>query len=330
MLSETEQSALINAHRQLEATVLAKVRVDPGPLRRRWHQARRLACDPQVRHPHPAEVPARLASHLGTGLSRRLELLFGLNPRPQEIPNPTPWDPEDLYGFGWTRSPFRRVVLGPDVTWQQVAAAELAARAQAPIEPRWTMVRGLSDSERVAAFAHLDELTATAAEVLLPAFADRVTLSTQLEAVKNSRGVPVAPGIPDLVFPGCLVEVKASSRPELLRDWLTQLATYVLMDLDDVWGLDEVAIYQARWGLLFRMDLGELVAGAGSPRGLRAARARYRQVRDSHLTLLEALHHRHDDEEDEEDETVVESAPGHPRQPHPTSLRPAAARRYRG
>lgn len=300
MVSDEERHALIDAHHHLEATVLAELLADPGPLRRRWHDARRRACDPQVRHPFPAGLPARIASPIGTGLSRRLELLFALEPRPDEIPDPPPWDPLDLYGFGWKSSPHPRVLRGPDVTWQEVAAAELAARGQdGHAELRWALVRALSSSERVLAFAHLDELTATAARVLLPALADRTLVGTRLGTHLSSNGQPLAPGIPDLAFRGLLVEVKASSRPQLSWEWLEQLATYVLMDLDDEWGIEEAAIYQARWGVLFRFGLGDLIAGAGRPAGLRQARARYRQVRDSHQALHAQLEHRYDDEDDE-------------------------------
>lgn len=277
--------------------MLSALLADPAPLRRRWHETRRRACDPQGRHPLPPGLPVRMASPIGTGLSRRLELLFRLDPRPAGIPDPPPWDTADLYGFPWRATPFLRESRGRDLPWQEVAAAELVARAEkGPIELRWALPRSLTPAEQILAFAHLDELTATAAEVLLPALADRTLVGTKLGTHLGSRGQRLAPGIPDLAFRGLMVEVKASSRPELPRDWLVQLATYILMDLDDEWGIEEAAIYQARWGLLFRFGLGELIAGAGTSRGLSSARERYRQVRDSHQTLHTQLEHRFDDE----------------------------------
>lgn len=55
----------------------------------------------------------------------------------------------------------------------------------------------------------------------------------------------------DLIVGGCLIELKTSINPTVQSWWLRQLAGYVLLDYNDVYGSNTVGLYMARQGMLF-------------------------------------------------------------------------------
>ncbi len=93
----------------------------------------------------------------------------------------------------------------------------------------------------------------------------------------GSRLVGGADG--DLIVDNCLIDVKVSASRCPDRDWVYQLLGYALLDLDDVLGIERVALYHARGPALMTWGLQELVdEAAQSPVDLSALRAAFRVV----------------------------------------------------
>lgn len=70
----------------------------------------------------------------------------------------------------------------------------------------------------------------------------------------------------DLHAGSAIVELKTVVDDGLDRDHLRQLVSYALLDFDDVWGADEVAIWSLRFARLQSWSLGELLSEmAGQP-----------------------------------------------------------------
>lgn len=64
----------------------------------------------------------------------------------------------------------------------------------------------------------------------------------------------------DLIIDGCLIDIKATVRPERLdRNWLYELLGYVLLDYRDKYRIDSVGIYFARQVRLVEWRLDRLV-----------------------------------------------------------------------
>jgi len=89
-------------------------------------------------------------------------------------------------------------------------------------------------------------------------------------------------GVGDLIVGRAVVEVKVHRDPaEYLQDYLDQLLRYLLLDFDDQFGLDSVAVYLGWQGGLLTADLAEIAQGAAVD--LEAARRRF------HTTFREEL-----------------------------------------
>jgi len=70
----------------------------------------------------------------------------------------------------------------------------------------------------------------------------------------------------DFVVGRCLVDVKATTKTSLRKRDLQQLVMYALLDFDHRYHLESVAILLARFGLIVRWDLDELLPTlAGEP-----------------------------------------------------------------
>jgi hypothetical protein len=79
----------------------------------------------------------------------------------------------------------------------------------------------------------------------------------------------------DLITDGRLVEFKATTTPsQLRREDHYQLAGYVLLDYEDRYELNSVALYLSRFGRLFEWDLDEFLALFGARRPLAELRER--------------------------------------------------------
>jgi hypothetical protein len=73
----------------------------------------------------------------------------------------------------------------------------------------------------------------------------------------------------DLIVGTCLVEVKTSTKPVTTQHTLQQVVAYALLDYDDEYAIDEVAIFHARRPAVARRSLGEVVHSlAGQPTNL--------------------------------------------------------------
>ena len=82
----------------------------------------------------------------------------------------------------------------------------------------------------------------------------------------------------DLLVGSTLVEFKTRGNLELQQRHLHQLVAYVLLDYDDVYGIDDLAWYSARHGALVRLSLSDvLVALAGGPVEIATLRGELRQ-----------------------------------------------------
>ncbi|MGN5380469.1 hypothetical protein ACQ4WX_35095 [Streptomyces lasalocidi] len=85
----------------------------------------------------------------------------------------------------------------------------------------------------------------------------------------------------DLIVDRVLIDIKATIQPgKIGRAELYQLVGYALLDYDDVYELESIALYLARTGTLVRWDLDETIALMGSPYGIG-------DLRDSLSTSLE-------------------------------------------
>lgn len=93
-------------------------------------------------------------------------------------------------------------------------------------------------------------------------------------------GSKLMKGDADLIAAGLLLEVKTTkAKPALSKIELYQLLGYALMDLDDAFGLDSVAIFNARYGYLATWDLVDLLQSlAGSPASLTVLRDQFKTL----------------------------------------------------
>src|SRR5262249_4050351 len=93
----------------------------------------------------------------------------------------------------------------------------------------------------------------------------------------GSRDVGGADG--DLIVGSCLIDIKTTMKDTLERRDAQQLLAYALLDYDDCYSLDEIALYFARREALIRGPLAELLAeAAGEPVELAGARADLRSA----------------------------------------------------
>lgn len=63
----------------------------------------------------------------------------------------------------------------------------------------------------------------------------------------------------DVIVSTCLIDLKTTTWPNLKRDWLHQLLGYVLLDYDDKYHLEWVALYMARQGKLLAWKLADIL-----------------------------------------------------------------------
>lgn len=82
----------------------------------------------------------------------------------------------------------------------------------------------------------------------------------------------------DLIVDGCLIELKASVKPEIRTEWLRQLAGYLLLDYDDEYKIKALSIYMARQGALFTWPVDEFLQKLSSdpPTSVAALRQEFR------------------------------------------------------
>jgi hypothetical protein len=71
----------------------------------------------------------------------------------------------------------------------------------------------------------------------------------------------------DLIWGGCLIDIKATTRPALDLGWLRQLLGYVVLDWDDEYRIDSAGIYLARHAHLLCWPTGSLLERVGAPGG---------------------------------------------------------------
>jgi hypothetical protein len=64
----------------------------------------------------------------------------------------------------------------------------------------------------------------------------------------------------DLIVDGCLIEIKTSKQMQIDADWLRQLVGYVLLDYNDEYHINSVALYMVRQGVLFTWPLADFLS----------------------------------------------------------------------
>lgn len=145
--------------------------------------------------------------------------------------------------------------------YEQLRAASSLQEALAVVDPAW--VADVTAVSQRAARA-LGPLAGATPAVRGPSFA-------------GSRAAGGADG--DLILGRVLVEVKTSRLSELRKRDVQQVMAYALLDWEDEYGLEEVALLSARHGVLVRWPLRQLVGDASrSTVDLEAARARLREA----------------------------------------------------
>ena len=131
--------------------------------------------------------------------------------------------------------------------------------------------------------ADLDRMTEIAIHRLLGEFrdvpkerrrGDRRVITTMIGPRWRGRGFGLRE--PDLIFGETLVELKTSAEP--LDPVEYQLAALVLQDHRDRLGIREVAVYWARYGVLVRCSVFDLLPAAKDLAGLQRLRRRHRNL----------------------------------------------------
>lgn len=81
----------------------------------------------------------------------------------------------------------------------------------------------------------------------------------------------------DLIVNSTLIEIKCKKRKLSIND-LFQVIGYKLLDYNDSYGIEMVALYLGRWGKLEVFDFKKLILGLGSPYKIRDFRKNFRQA----------------------------------------------------
>ena len=63
----------------------------------------------------------------------------------------------------------------------------------------------------------------------------------------------------DMILNTCLMEIKTTVKAQRKGEWVYQLLGYVLLDYADQYGIQDVAIYMARQGVVLRWSLDALL-----------------------------------------------------------------------
>jgi hypothetical protein len=143
-----------------------------------------------------------------------------------------------------------------------LALYETIFRAPTGIDsPLWTLTdkSKLSDLLDLANPAWIDDVQAMsrAAEVALVAAFPDVDEGARMFGPVFAGSRDVGGADADILLGTCLVEVKATTQTSLEKKWVYQLAAYALLDYDDKYQIDEVALYLARQALLIRWPLSD-------------------------------------------------------------------------
>lgn len=92
----------------------------------------------------------------------------------------------------------------------------------------------------------------------------------------------------DLILDGCLIDIKATVKPQVDPLWLYQLLGYMLLDYTDRYRISEVAIYMARQQTTLRWPLDDFMAtmAGGTVPPLGEVRARFQRVASAARALM--------------------------------------------
>lgn len=208
---------------------------------------------------------SKIYSMIGTGLDRRIRMLFKMDPLPTAVPDPPPWHPLHLCGFPNDDHAERH-----QFTWWDGVVGPIQS-CRTPIDPDL--------------LADIDRLTEMAVETLVPPFASlphdqrhahvRTTDMVEMGCVAGEYLLAE----PDLICGDTLVEIKSFKRPGPVMPIAHQLARLVLQDRYDRYGIRRVAIYMARQGQLVHIPVFDLFVGVRDLDDLVVLRERYRRVR---------------------------------------------------
>jgi hypothetical protein len=105
--------------------------------------------------------------------------------------------------------------------------------------------------------AEIDDLCAMS-WLFYDRYHDRLSLRSRLSPTLKRCGV-VSESHADLIVDGCLMEIKASIKPEIKPLLLWQLAGYLLLDDNDKYKIRSVGIYMARQGKLLQWPISDFL-----------------------------------------------------------------------
>jgi len=130
----------------------------------------------------------------------------------------------------------------------------------------------------------VDEILAIAGEhciddmfALSNAFFEHMSTMFTLPAImtpKFSGGPHVGGADADMILGRTLIDIKTSIKSSIGRRALLQLIGYAVLDLDDRYRIEKVAIYQSRQGCLIEWNLHELIAGLAADKSITLASIR--------------------------------------------------------
>jgi hypothetical protein len=141
-------------------------------------------------------------------------------------------------------------------------------------------LRGLATVEDLLALAPqsaVDDL-ATMVRTLCERYPDLVGIHAVLNPTFDGS-VEIGGADADLIVDGMLLEFKTTRRDSFERvDHLYQLLGYALLDYSDTYTIRRVAVYMARWGILVRWEIAELLESCGDSANLSRLREDFRKV----------------------------------------------------
>lgn len=145
-----------------------------------------------------------------------------------------------------------------------LALYETIFRAPSGIDsPLWTLgeksqLNDLLDLAHPAWISDINAMNAAAESALVEPFKDVPAGARRFGPAFLGSG-DVGGADADFLLGSCLIEVKATVQTSCEKKWIYQIAGYALFDYDDRYGIDEVALYLARQGLLLRWPLADFL-----------------------------------------------------------------------
>lgn len=258
--------ALRTARRDIQSAA-ESILADLRPARARW-QGALSDPDPLPRSPEHSSWTKRA---LGTGLDRRVKLLFALDPIPPSVPERPPWCRYDLFALRWDHGNGNDEPPSEE-DYEQWAAGASERQADAERRAERHGFGKLAQHDPMAPtlgapvprtmIVELDALTELAHQrLVLPRAHLPLERRQPLLIIEGGhRYWHTLDGV-DLVLDRRLCEIKTLDTTTLQRRDMAQLVRNLLYDPDDHYDASALGIYEARRGVLVWFELDEVVHG---------------------------------------------------------------------